>query len=196
MKSSAKWAVALSVTASAVLVACGGGGGLDVQDTSAKAAPAVITGTINTSTTVANSPLAALSGQSLVFSGGISEFGTTSDTTVAVNTTDSSFNVKDATSEATGDFSLGSCVFLVKTVLRGSKFTVGQKVTITPCEVKLATTGILANGKPQTTTASLIFGTKPSQSKTVNITVSPTGEVSVGNTKYPTVVLVPVTGGL
>ncbi len=203
MKYSAKWAVALSVTAAAVLVACGGGGGLDVQDTSNQAPPASITATIDASTTVVNSPIAALDKEAIVFTGGVSEFGTTLDTTITIDTAAATptFTVSDSEDEATGEFSLGSCKFKITQIKRGRirvgapRYFVGQIITISPCTVQLDTSAIKPNGQPQATKATLVFGTKKSSVINTKITVSSTGEVTVGNIKYPKITLIPVTGG-
>ena len=204
MKYSAKWTVALSVTAAAVLVACGGGGGLDVVNTSNVAPPATVTTTIAAGTTVAASPVAALNSTPVKFPNGVAAFGTTSATTVNINTAAAipTFSVSEAgsTNTATGEFLLGSCIFKITAsdYPASSPLALGKTVTVTPCEVKLDTSKVVANGTPQSVPVTLTFGAQSSEPVIKTAAITSTGELTLPGTTVgtlPKITLTPVTGG-
>ena len=201
MKYSSKWAVALSVTAAAVLVACGGGGGLDVQNTSNVAPPASVTAAVAAGVPVANSPIATLDKKPMVFSTGVAAFGTTAATTVTINalaaTPTFAIAVAGTTNTATGEFLLGSCVFKITASNLPAPMTTGRIITVSPCEVKLNTSAVVVNGVAQSVPVTLTFGNNESIFTPVNVSISPTGQLVVAGTSivFPAVTLVPVTGG-
>ena len=203
MKYSAKWAVALSVTAAAVLVACGGGG-LDVKNTSNVAPPASVGLTVAAGTTVAASPVAILASKPLTFATGVAAFGTTSPTTVNINTAAAipTFAVSDTASgnTATGEFLLGSCIFKItkSNYPASSPLAEGKTVTVTPCEVKLNTSTVVANGVAQSAPATLTLGAAISNTVPTQVVITSAGQLSVPGTTAvisSPITLTPVTGG-
>src|SRR5438105_883262 len=96
--------VILAISASALLYACGGGGGDQ---------PLGVAG----NTTLAASPTtaAALVAVPFAFPGGVPDFGTTAATTVTFTSTSTApqFKVDSAGGTATGVTSFGSCIFAI-----------------------------------------------------------------------------------
>src|SRR3954447_16114644 len=90
--------------ASAMLVACGGGGGGNN--------PPSLVAAANTTAPVTASSAAAVTGEPFTFSSGVAKFGTTSPTTVTLNSA-STFSVAATEGNASGNLTYGSCIFTV-----------------------------------------------------------------------------------
>lgn len=222
MKSSAKWAVALSVTAAAVLAACGGGG-LDVQDTSNKSVASATTLKINASTGAAVA--SAIDDKKVNFASGVPALGTTgSSTDVTLDTTPVKPTFAIVASggttpgTASGELRFGSCIFVItfSTFPSTHPLALGNTVTVEACEVKVDTTGqspsagtvnkpttlTLAGGSftPAGSTTPVVFSpvtsTVASTPVNVPVVVNTDNTITVNNVKQPgTVVLIPTSGG-
>jgi hypothetical protein len=209
MKYSAKWAVALSVTAAAVLVACGGGGGLDVQDTSAKGTSAPTT--VPTSTALVNS----IAGTTpITFSTGVAELGTTGKTDVVITAAataggDPSMTVTEGAEEFSADFLIGSITY--------TRFCVASSRFVS----KFSLPGVIRRGdvcysfpiisRPRIPTFNIIIpqistgtnlvpitiqiGNTISTPVNKTVTLSVTGGLTINNTPAGTVTVAPITGG-
>ncbi len=209
MKSSAKWAVALSVTAAAVLAACGGGGGLDVKDTSTKGTSSPTT--IPTSTALVNS----IAGTTpITFSAGVPELGTTGKTDMVITAAataggDPSMTVTDGAEVFNADFLIGSITytrFCQATVRFVTKFglpaviRLGDSCYTFPVfsRPRIPTFNIVV---PQIsigtsfTPIQIQIGNTISTPVNKTLTLSVTGGLTINNTPVATLTVAPITGG-
>ena len=162
-----------------VLTACGGGGG----SSGTPVASANTSAVINASTGA--SLVQGVSGVALGFNSGVADFGTTGTaTTVQLNGGAApSFAVSAGGNTASGDLSFGSCIFTIKTSTfpAGHPLSVGQKITVSPCTISIATANQTATGTPIDTPVSLVLGSTKSEEKKLPITISSSGSVVITN---------------
>jgi len=176
---------ALAITSGLLLSACGGGDDPIVAATNTTAAINPTSGT---------AIVTAVSKTSFDFATGVSALGTTSATsvTLAAPTTSGgtpTFNVASTEGTATGDLAFGSCIFKIKTSTYPAAHPLaeGKTVTISPCELTVATSGTVADGAPTTKNVSMLLGTVASQPKPLKIVVDPTGTLAVNGTVIKTI---------
>jgi hypothetical protein len=173
------------LTASLVLVSCGGGGD----------APATIASS-NLTTAVAASNVAAVTGESFTFSSGVTSFGTASATTVTLNST-STFSVTATEGTATGNLSFGSCIFTVtgSNFPVGSPLALGATVTVHPCTLTIATAGVSSTENAVARAVSFVLAGNASVAKNLEVDISDSGVVTVEGVSVGTVTLQAATGG-
>lgn len=150
---------------------------------------------------ISTSTVAAVSGQTFTFPGGGAALSpalagqtislTFSNTTAANPTT----TVTSAAGSFTASTSFGSCIFTVSTsTIPG--ITVGQVITVNPCQLNVQTGGVQATGQATTVNILLQLGLTPSAPQQSQVTINPTtGTVTVNGVNTGTVTLTPVTGG-
>src|SRR5260221_12681412 len=70
------------------------------------------------------------------------------------------FKIASGGSSASGTLRFGSCIFVVtaSTFAAGSPLSVGQTVTVNPCNLNVGTAGAVANGGGQTRSVALLLG--------------------------------------
>jgi hypothetical protein len=179
-------AAAIVVTA-ALLSACGGGGGDQPADIAA-----------SDTNLAANSTTApAVANTAFAFPSGVTEFGTTSTTTVQFTNTSASpaFSIAASTGTATGTTTFGSCHFAV-TAITGTvgTLTVGSTVTVNPCNLNVATAGAVANGTATSRPVALVLGAASSANASATVGVSASGQLTLNGNLVGTVTLKPITG--
>jgi hypothetical protein len=186
-----KLGLALVLVASGMLVACGGGGG---GDGGGQSAPLV--GSSNLSANMTSSSAAAVAGESFTFSSGVTDFNTTSPTTVSINST-STFSVSATEGTASGNLTFGSCIFTVtsSTFPVGSPLAVGGVVTVHPCTLTVATQGLVAEANAVQRAVSFVLAGNASQSKDMQVDIIADGSVIVDGVTIGTVTLTAATGG-
>jgi hypothetical protein len=181
--------LALAVFAAASLTACGGGGG-EPPATQVVAADTTIPANGTTTALVTNIPF--------TFPAGITEFGTTSTTTVAFTDTSTTpaFSIVSGANTATGTTTFGSCHFLVtaSTFASTSKLAKGNTVTVDPCNINVNTAGVTANGVAVTRSIALRLGAAVSSGEPVTLNVNPGGQLTINGKSAGTVTLQVVTG--
>lgn len=190
------WKLAVVTSAAAVLVACGGGGSDAPATVAANAAPLAIN--------AASGPTAvqAIGTDTMVFAGGVPDFGTTGSTSLKVGappygaTTPATFTVTSGASTATGDLTYGSCIFTVKSsnFPASSKLLVGAVIKVDPCVVNLSTLGVPTTTATFPITATLTLNTVTSAPYKVTVSISPSGVVTVNGIIVTIVGVKPVTG--
>jgi hypothetical protein len=175
-------AIALSLSA------CGGGDGTvplhgAASDVSLAASPTTTS---------------AVTGLPFVFSGGVTDFGTTAATTVTF--TDASatpaFSIASGGNTATGTTAFGSCIFKVtqSTFTAPSPLVLGSTVTVHPCNINVASKGVIANGQGVTRSVALLLGAAVSAGASVTVGVDSGGNLTLNGKSVGTVTLAPVTG--
>jgi hypothetical protein len=181
--------LALAVFAAASLTACGGGGG-EPPATQVAAADTTIPANGTTTASVTNIPF--------TFPAGITEFGTTSTTTVAFTDTSTTpaFSIASGGNTATGTTTFGSCHFLItsSTFASTSKLAKGNTITLNPCNIVANTKGVTANGVGDTRSIALLLGSALSAGQPVTLNVNPGGQVTINGKSVGSVTLQPVTG--
>lgn len=192
MKSLWKWAAVSSATA--LLVACGGGGGDGPISVANGDSQVAVNGTTGPNAVQAMA-------QSITFPNGVPDFGTTGSTTLAVaatplGTPPPSFTVTSGGSTASGDLTFGSCIFTVKssTFAAGSKLATGAKITVSNCTIVLSTNGVAATGVSTTVNAALTLNTVASNPYKVTVVINPTGTVMVNGLTVFTLKVSSLTG--
>jgi hypothetical protein len=181
--------LALAVFAAASLTACGGGGG-EPPATQVVAADTTIPANGTTTALVTNIPF--------TFPAGITEFGTTSTTTVAFTDTSTTpaFSIASAGNTATGTTTFGSCIFKItqSTFASTSKLAQGNTITVEPCSLNVNTAGVTANGVAFTRSIALRLGAAVSSGQPVTLNVNPGGQLTINGKSAGTVTLQFVTG--
>jgi hypothetical protein len=174
------------LAAAAILAACGGGG----DDSPPVAATSNVTAAVTSST------VAGVTGEPFVFSSGVSDFGTTSATTVTLNSA-SSFSVSSSEGSASGGLTYGSCIFTVtsSTYPSGHPLAVGGVVRVNPCSITVNTAGLRAEENAVARAVSFVLAGNASQTKSLQVDISDSGTVTVKGVTVGTVTLSPVTGG-
>lgn len=184
---------ALVLGGSALLSACGGGDGDSLPPP--KVATADTSATINPSTGAA--VVQSVLDKSFTFGAGVTNFGTTAATTLKLTGTGAApqFAISSTEGTASGAMSFGSCIFTVSSSSFGTgPLAQGQTVTVSPCELSIATAGKPADGKEFTTNVVMVLGTQKSSPVSITVTISPSGTVTVNNSVVGTVTLVGATG--
>jgi hypothetical protein len=174
----------------ASLTACGGGGG-EPAPTQVAAAATTIPATA-TSTAIAT-------GIPFSFPAGVTDFGTTSTTTVAFTDTSTTpaFSISAGGNTATGTTTFGSCHFkiLASTFPATDKMgAVGTVITVNPCNLQADTSGLPANATAEQKSLALVLGTAASAGTPVVMQVNAGGQLTINGKSAGTVTLQVVTG--
>ncbi len=140
----------------------------------------------------------ALADTPFSFSTGVTQFGTTADTTVTFTGSSSSpaFKIASGGSSASGTLRFGSCIFVVtaSTFAAGSPLSVGQTVTVNPCNLNVGTAGAVANGVGQTRSVALLLGAASSAGASVTLGVNAGGQLTLNGNSVGSVTLTPIGG--
>lgn len=189
MNFSTKWVFALSVTATSVLVACGGGGGLDVVSTNVVATNAVVATTAATGAAVT----AGIRGAALSFPNGVPALGTTAATTLTLGSgATPAFTLVSGATTVEGITTFGSCIFTVTKSNDLTNYPIGKVITVTPCTVTANTAGLATTGNTQNVPTTLTLGQITSAAIPVATIIAPDGTISAGGVTFT--VVTPVTG--
>lgn len=171
---------ALVTSATAALMACGGG-----SSTPARVASTDTTLTVGPSTGVAAT--AAVSGKTFSFPNG-SLGGTTAATvtlTSGVGGANSTFELKSGADTVTGDYTYGSCIFTIKTTSNATLYPVGKVVTYNPCSFVVSTAGATADGVATSRNVTFDLGRGGKSSGPIfPVTVNPDGSILVGGLNF------------
>jgi hypothetical protein len=180
---------ALVASATAALMACGGGSSTPDAFKIATANATVAVGTANGASTTG-----AISGSTFTFPAGVAPLGTTTATTIKLTSgTPDSFEAKRGSATATGTFSYGSCIFTVLTSTDAALWPVGTVVTVPNCSYTINTIGASANGTATPLPVTLILGAS-NGTTTVPVTVNVNGSVLVNGRPFGTAPIVVPTG--
>jgi hypothetical protein len=178
---------ALVASATAALMACGGGSSTPDAFKIATADASVNVGT-------ANGPAiaAAVSGDTFTFPSGIAGFGTTASTTLKVTAgSPATFEAKSGADTATGNLTFGSCIFTV--VTKSGTFSQTTGFTDSACNMLIATNGASANGTA--TPRRITWSLSGSQgTATLPVTVNTNSTVLVNGKAFGTAPVVVPTG--
>jgi hypothetical protein len=181
-------ALALAIFAAASLTACGGGGG--------EPAPVQVAAT-DVSLPANGTTTAAVTNIPFTFPAGVTEFGTTSTTTVAFTDTSTTpaFSIASAGQTATGTTTFGSCHFLItsSTFPSTSKMAQGNTITVNPCNINVSTKGVAANGIAVDRSIALLLGVAVSAGVPVQLSVNPGGQLTINGKSVGSVTLQVVT---
>lgn len=181
--------LAAAVGAAATLTACGGGGGAQAD---------VATQNLSIGVNASNgaTTLAAIANQSFDFSSGISDFGTTADTTVTFTNGGTDFQVASGGKTASGTMSFGSCHFTVTTTTftSGPLSIVGTVITFNICTLTGYTSGFSTVPSLQLVPFTFTLNTFISQRLNLYTGVYPGGIVQLNGVNLGTVTTGPVTG--
>ncbi len=181
---------ALVASATAALMACGGGSTTEPANKVATTDASVNVGT-------ANGPAVAatLSGETFSFPSGIAGFGTTAATTLKITAgSPATFEMKSGADTATGTLTFGSCILTIVTG-SGNVFVPGTTVSDSACNILIGTRGVVANGTASNRTVTLTLGSSRG-TVTVPVTLNPDGTVLVkGGTLGTTPTVVPTGAG-
>ncbi|MBX3588560.1 MAG: hypothetical protein KF796_18175 [Ramlibacter sp.] len=182
------WASVLgSVVLAAGLVACGGG------------SDPVLVATSDVNVKLASTNGGAFVGTTLSFPSGVPDFGTAGTTTLSIGgsttSTTQTATISADGKTASGDMGYGSCFFVIKTsnFADNSALAVGKTVVVNPCEMKVTTAGLVANGGEQLTRVSMTLGTQLGAGS-IKITITPDGIVKSGSSQLANLSLTPATG--
>ena len=177
----------------AVLAACGGG----------DANPPVSVQVAATNTTVAINPstgaaaVGAVLDKTFAFTA-VPVFGTTTATSVKLSGTGAAptFAIESGGRTATGNLTFGSCIFTITTsaFVAPSPLAVGQRLTVNPCALTAATSGVVANGSPTERAVTLDLSGTSSAGVSLQVSIAPNGNVTVGNAVLGSVPIVNTTG--
>lgn len=168
---------ALVASATAALMACGGG----------SSTPAPLVAASNTTVAVApangSAVTTAVSGQTFSFPVGL--LGSTTGATLKLTSgTTSTFEMKTGADTVGGTFTYGSCIFTVTSTTNAAKYAVGEVFVYNPCEFTVATAGATANGVATGRNVSIRLGrsTGSLESSLLNlpVTVNADGSVTIG----------------
>jgi hypothetical protein len=194
MMSSKALQVLLAVAAAVALSACGGGGGGGGSDAPAVAAADTTVGVTSTVT-------GAVVSTAFSFPSGVTSFGTTSATTattVAFNDTSATpaFTISSGGNTATGTTTFGSCIFTIASsdFLAPSPLTAGNTITVNPCNININTRRQVANGVGQSRSVALVLGAAASSGTSINVSVTPSGQVTLNGAGVGMVTLQAGTG--
>lgn len=185
---------ALVLGGTMLLAACGGG-----DSATAPAAPVASANTsVAVNPTTGAAVVAAVLGETFGFTSGVPTLGTSSATSLTLSGSAAapSFDMSSGSDTASGTMTFGSCIFTVvtSTFPIGHPMTVGNQVTVDPCTLAVATSGVTANGGSVVATMSLVLDTTTSSNIAATVSVSSTGVVSVGGSTIGTTTVVAVTG--
>lgn len=179
--------IALTVSAVAALVACGGG--TDPVPTKTVAAA-------NTTVAATAATAAAVVGQTFTLPA-VPALGTTAATTLKIAGTAAAqtFEVASGGSTASGPLTYGSCIMTIttSTFALTHPLGVGKTVTVNPCDIALQTAGKVV-GSASDTGVTFNLGGVSSSPITVPVVVSTTGAVTIGTTVVGTTTVTVTTG--
>lgn len=180
---------ALVASATAALMACGGGNSTPAASKVATADLTVPVGPTNGQGTTAS-----ISGQTFSFPAGVAALGTAGATTIKLTVGEpSKFEAKTGADTATGDFTYGSCIFTVKTTTNAALWPVGTVAVVNPCQYIIGTLGARADGVPTPRLLTLnLNGSKGTV--TVPVTVNADNTVLVNGGTFGNTPLVVPTG--
>ena len=174
---------ALASVAVATLMACGGGGGGGGGSSGTTVAAADLTVGINA--TNGAQIVSALEALALNYTNGVNDFGTNGvPTTVTIADTDTAtptFNIGAGGFVATGDLTFGSCRFKISTSTfpGGHPLSVGQTITVDPCQLVAETSG-QTTGVPVETNVQLVLNGAQPEPRKLPITITPTHSILNG----------------
>lgn len=181
--------LAAATGAALTLTACGGGGGGTLPDVASQNLSVPINATDGT--TVA----AAIASQSFDFTSGISDFGTTADTTVTLTNGGTGFQVSSGGKTATGTMSFGSCHFnITSTTFTSGPLSFIQTITFPICTVTAYTSGFSTIPSLQLVPFTLTLNSFISSRLNINTGVYPGGTIQLNGTTLGTVPTAPPTG--
>lgn len=174
-----------------LLSACGGG-----DD-----APLVATANSDLIANVTPETVHAVLDMETNFSSGIKELGTSATTTLTLSGKDRakpSFDLKSGDYSAKGDMQYGSCIFVIlQSNFPASRFPllqVGQRTEISPCTVKVKTTGLKANMNSILTRLNFELGEQLSMPGLIPLSINSKGVVIVNDEPVGNVNVVLTTG--
>lgn len=191
---------ALALGGSMLLAACGGGGNdSPLRPTATVTTPTAANFTASTGATVIGGVLAASAEPtSFSFASGVPAFGTTGPTSMTVSGTGAApkFGISSAEGSANGGLTFASCHFLMTTSTYPSTHPLaqGKTVVVNPCSISIDTAGKTAGGGTASTGVSFVLGGTTSAPVLLPVSISSTGEVSVGGVSVATATVVVTTG--
>ena len=178
-----------TVLVSAALAACGGGG---------DSLPVKTIASSNLTVPVNANIAAAVVGESFIFPAGVTDFGTTTPTTMTFTsaTATPAFAITDGSFAASGPTTFGSCIYTVtsSTFPVGSKLAVGQSVRVNPCNLNVATAGGNANGDSVPREVKFVLGAFNSNGKNLGVVIKADGSVVINNITIGSVIISLLTG--
>lgn len=184
------------------LVGCGGGGGgsgaAEPPPVAVVTQPTVLAATPATTAAVAEKPFA--------FPAGVPDLGTTAPTTITFSApaattgtgtvTAPVFTIASEGYTAKGRTTFGSCVFAIteSTFPAGHKMSVGNTITINPCNIRVETTGLAVNAPAQEAAVALVLGAAASSGTPMQVDVNNGDQLTLNGNAAGTVTIVFVTG--
>ena len=183
------------LSGSALLSACGGG-----SDSVPPPAAPIVSSNFAAAITP-KTGAAVVSGvldKSFGFSSGVPSFGTTSATSLKLSGTGGapSFAISSAEGSAAGAMTYGSCIFTVgqSSYPATSPLASGEKVTVSPCSLTVATAGLKGDGLANSASVTFLLGTANSSPVPVSVSINAAGVVTVGGFTAGSVPVVAATG--
>jgi len=178
-----------TVLVSAALAACGGGG---------DSLPVKTIASSNLTVPVNANTAAAVVGESFTFPAGVTDFGTTTPTTMTFTsaTATPAFAIAADGFAASGPTTFGSCIYTVtsSTFPVGSKLAVGQQVRVNTCNLNVATSGGNANGDSVPREVKFVLGALNSNGKNLPVVIKADGSVVINNITIGSVIISLLTG--
>ena len=180
----------MSFVLATALVGCGG-------DNDDEPAPVAV---VPEATVLAASPTttAAVEDVPFVFPQGVPDLGTTASTTIVFTDTSTTpaFSISSGGNTATGTTAFGSCIFRVtaSTFPAGHRMSVGQQITINPCNIKAETSGMSVDAPAEQRSVALLLGSAASSGTPVTVDVNPGGQLTLNGRAAGTVTIEFVTG--
>jgi hypothetical protein len=100
------------------------------------------------------------------------------------------------TGTITTSVTFGSCIFAVtsSTFPAGHALSLGQTVTVNPCNMRVGTAGAVANGVATSRSIALVLGAAASSGQSVTVAVTAGGQLTLNGSTVGTVTLTPVSG--
>lgn len=183
-----RWTSLLFAAAVVALAACGSDSATAPQPVAKE----------NLNAPVTQTTVALLSSATVTLSGAGAAFGAASagqNVSLAFDATGRTPVVTvGANDEFRSNLSFGSCIFTISAVQRGTRFTIGQVITIPVCNIVIPTAG-LPVGTPFNTNFTLNLGGFNSGGIPGTFTVGTGGAVTGGRTGGPTITVGTVTTG-
>jgi hypothetical protein len=187
--------VSLVLGGIALLAGCGGGGGGGASDVGGfkTGSQAASNTDISINPASGAAVVDAVKGKSFEFTNGISDFGTTASTALALSGSGAapSFEITSG-NQASGAMTFGSCIFTMTTSTFSAPhpLAAGSKaITVTPCTLSVGTAGLPADGSSSPASVTLMLGKAKSKPVSVTVSISPTGVITVNNQAVGTAVL-------
>jgi hypothetical protein len=184
-----KYLLVLVSLSALLLAACGGSSAPEQTLVAASDATVSVNSTVT----------AAVKDVPFVFSSGVSALGTTGPTTLSFTSSSAtpSFTIASGGNTASGVTRFGSCIFVVSnsSFPAGHPLANGQTVTVNPCSIQISTAGGVANGQTVPRSVALLLGAAASAGQSVQVAVSPNGNLTLNGNNIGVIRLTPVTGG-